>query len=166
MNGTVIVGLDGSSAAAKALAWAWDMARATGRTLQVVHTWHGDSAPAYVSMADLYREGKLAARQDAYEWVAAAVVDDGTVSWRLEVLQGSAGPVLVQAAADEDDCVLVVGTHEHQGLGRVLHGSVSHYVLTHAPCPVVAVPPPAPELVTVHADPSVQSLEFPAVPRF
>jgi hypothetical protein len=62
--------------------------------------------------------------------------------------------------------VLVVGTHEHLGLGRVLHGSVSHYVLSHAPCPVVAVPPPRPELVTVHADPSVQPVEMPDVPRF
>jgi hypothetical protein len=34
----------------------------------------------------------------------------------------------------------VVGTREHTGWGRVLGGSVSHYCLSHAHCPVVAVP--------------------------
>ena len=166
MKGTVIVGLDGSSAAAQALRWAWDLARTTGRKLRVVHTWRGDAAQVYVRVADLNLEAERGARWAAQEWMAAAVDDDGSVSWRLQVVQGSAGPVLVRAAAEEDDCVLVVGTHEHLGLGRVLHGSVSHYVLSHAPCPVVAVPPPRPELVTVHADPSVQPVEMPDVPRF
>jgi nucleotide-binding universal stress UspA family protein len=167
MNGTVIVGLDGSTAAARALHWAWDLARATGRQLRVVHTWRGDVAAAYVSVADLRREQEIRARQDAQEWLAdAGVLDDDSVRWALEVVEGPPGPTLVRAAAEQDDCVLVVGTHEHHGLGRVLHGSVSHYVLSHATCPVVAVPPPGPELVTVHADPSVQSVEMPDVPRF
>jgi nucleotide-binding universal stress UspA family protein len=166
MSGTVIVGLDGSSAAAEALRWARDLARATRRTLRVVHTWHSDLTPLYAPVGDLGLDEERAARVDAQEWVAAAVVDDGTVSWQLQVVQGSPGPTLVRAAAEEDDCVLVVGTHEHHGLGRVLHGSVSHYVLSHARCPVVAVPPPAPELVTVHADPSVQRFGVPDVPRF
>ena len=36
----------------------------------------------------------------------------------------------------------MVGTREHVGLGRLLTGSVSHYCLSHAGCPVVAVPSP------------------------
>ena len=38
--------------------------------------------------------------------------------------------------------LLVVGTGEHVGLGRIMLGSTSHYCLGHAPCPVVAVPAP------------------------
>jgi nucleotide-binding universal stress UspA family protein len=37
--------------------------------------------------------------------------------------------------------VLVVGTREHTGLRRAVAGSVSHYCLSHAGVPVVAVPP-------------------------
>jgi nucleotide-binding universal stress UspA family protein len=166
MTGTVIVGLDRSRAASQAARWAWELARATGRPLRVVHTWHSDVAPVYVPVGDLDLDEERAARREAEDWLAAAVADDATVSWRLEVVQGSPGPVLVRAAEDEDDCLIVVGTHEHQGLGRVRHGSVSHYVLSHADCPVVAVPPPPPELVTVHADPSVLPVELPDVPRF
>jgi nucleotide-binding universal stress UspA family protein len=35
---------------------------------------------------------------------------------------------------------LVVGTRDHVGLGRLFAGSISHYCLSHASCPVVAVP--------------------------
>jgi Universal stress protein family len=51
---------------------------------------------------------------------------------------GYAGEVLV--ARSRDAQLLVVGTREYAGLGRLLVGSVSHYCLSHASCPVVAVP--------------------------
>jgi nucleotide-binding universal stress UspA family protein len=58
--------------------------------------------------------------------------------WQLGFARGDAGPVLVREAKDAQ--LLVVGTREHVGLGRLLVGSISHYCLTHATCPVVAVP--------------------------
>ncbi len=166
MSATIVVGLDESDAAAQALVWAWDLARTTGRTLRVVHTWRPDAASAYVPVAEIRHEEEQAARKAAEQWTARLDRDDSSVTWRLEVIEGAPGPTLVAAAAADDDCVLVVGTHEHRGLGRVLHGSISHYVLSHAACPVVAVPPPAPQLVTVHADPSELQIEVPDVPRF
>jgi nucleotide-binding universal stress UspA family protein len=167
MNGTVIVGLDGSSAAAEALRWACDLARATGRTLRVVHTWHSDLTPLYAPVGDLDLDEETR-RPGGRPGVDGLPPSSTTArsSWRLDVVQGSPGPALVRVAAEEDDCVLVVGTHEHHGLGRVLHGSISHYVLSHAPCPVVAVPPPEPELVAVYGEPSAQSVGMPDVPRF
>lgn len=60
--------------------------------------------------------------------------------WLLEYTGGpAAGPVLV--AESEHALVLVVGTREHTGLDRIISGSVSHYCLSHATRPVVAVPP-------------------------
>jgi hypothetical protein len=35
---------------------------------------------------------------------------------------------------------LVLGNRDHVGIDRLLVGSVSHYCLSHASCPVVAVP--------------------------
>jgi nucleotide-binding universal stress UspA family protein len=32
--------------------------------------------------------------------------------------------------------LIVVGSHSHQGLKRLLLGSVAHYVVNHAPCSV------------------------------
>jgi hypothetical protein len=46
--------------------------------------------------------------------------------------------------AAERAALSVVGTREHVGLGRLLSGSVSHYCLSHALCPIVAAPAPSP----------------------
>ncbi len=165
MSGTVVVGLDGSQASAEALTWARDFARVTHRRTRVLHAWRDDATTVYAPVAELRHEQGRAARAAAESWLAA-VQPDPSAPWILELVEGSAGPQLLAAAAQEDDCVLVVGTHEHRGLGRVLHGSTSHFLLSHADCPVVAVPPPRPELVTVHADPSTLVTEVPDVPRF
>ena len=166
MSGTVIVGLDGTAAAATALRWAWDLARETGRELRVVHTWRIDAPPVYAPVGELRRDEEQAARRSAAQWMAAAITDDGSVRWHLEVVEGAAAPTLVAVAAAQESCVLVVGTQEHHGLGRLLHGSVSHYVVSHAGCPVVAVPPMSPGRVTIYPDPSELAVTEPHVPRF
>ena len=48
------------------------------------------------------------------------------------------GPTLVAQSASAS--LLVVGTRENAGWSRLVHGSVSHYCLSHARCPVVVVP--------------------------
>jgi nucleotide-binding universal stress UspA family protein len=58
--------------------------------------------------------------------------------WTLDVQPGAPGPVHVERSRGA--LVLVVGTQEHTGLRRAVAGSVSHYCLSHADVPVVAVP--------------------------
>jgi nucleotide-binding universal stress UspA family protein len=61
---------------------------------------------------------------------------------RPDVLRGPAGPVLVRAASEPGD-LLVIGAGRRGGIGGVLARQVSRYCLAHACCPVVAVPPPS-----------------------
>ena len=58
--------------------------------------------------------------------------------WLFQFAKGDAGPVLVRQSRDAS--LLVVGTPEHVGLGRLIAGSVAHYCVSHAACPVVVVP--------------------------
>jgi hypothetical protein len=58
----------------------------------------------------------------------------------LEFVDGPIGHELVRRSGAVR--LLEVGNQEHIGLGRVLAGSVSHYCLSRAECPVVAVPIP------------------------
>jgi hypothetical protein len=62
--------------------------------------------------------------------------------WLIQFAHGEVGAVLVHQAEHAE--LLVVGTREHVGLGRLVAGSVSHYCLSHALCPVVTVPAPSP----------------------
>jgi len=59
-----------------------------------------------------------------------------------QVVVGDPGLVLCRLAAEGEFDVLVVGSHGSGFLKRVLLGSVSHFVLHHAPCPVLVVRSP------------------------
>jgi nucleotide-binding universal stress UspA family protein len=76
---------------------------------------------------------------DAEAEVAATVADlDAEATAR--VVTGDPGPTLCRIADEDDDDLLVVGSHGSGFLKRVVLGSVSHHVLHHATCPVLVVP--------------------------
>ena len=76
------------------------------------------------------------------ESAAQALVATGReLGVRVEFLiwVGDAGESIVEAAAAEGADLLVVGSHRRGAVGHVFIGSVSAYVVRHAPCPVLVV---------------------------
>jgi nucleotide-binding universal stress UspA family protein len=142
MRNEIVVGLDESPSSKAALDWAAEQARSVGAVLRAVHALDWPSGlssagfPVPANLMDVSRDEL----KDSYRQAITAVFD--TVSprpeWILQVASGDAGEVLVRQSKDAR--LLVVGTREHVGLARILNGSVSHYCLSHAVCPVVAVP--------------------------
>ena len=151
----IVVGVDESPASAAALRWAAHHARATGMPLRLVHTWSMTamaSAAVTAGAAEYVEAAAADARARVTRWVLDTLGGDAAqVRWTLEVYEGGAGPLLVSASLGAP--LVVVGTREHTGLRRALSGSVSHYVLSHAAVPVVAVPaPPSPPAERREAD--------------
>jgi nucleotide-binding universal stress UspA family protein len=136
----IVVGIDDGPAAGAALRWAAEQAKLTSRPLRVVHAWQLSSFEPAAGSAQ-YVEAALAdARARATSWVLHALgADASEVRWSLDIVEGGPGPALVERSHHAD--LLALGTHEHTGLRRIL-GSVSHYCLSHAVAPVVAVPSP------------------------
>lgn len=138
----IVVGIDESRTSAAALRWAVAHAKQSGMPLRLVHAWQlsAVAAEAVAAGAGAYLEAAAAdARARATQWILETLGGGAAeVRWTLEVHEGGAGPVL--AAAAHGARLVVVGTHEHTGLRRAITGSVSHYVLSHAEVPVVAVP--------------------------
>lgn len=139
---TIVVGVADSPQARAALRWAADMARSTGSTLVGVHVleWPqvGDLY-AYSVVADQVfpdpEELEAAYRTPSQQAFAEVDPEPG---WTLRFAQGHAGHVLVEESRDAR--MLVLGSCVHTGLVRLLNGSVGHYCLNHAQCPLVAVP--------------------------
>ena len=52
------------------------------------------------------------------------------------VRDGEPGRAAVEEAKGWGADLIVIGSRGHTGLRRLLEGSVSHYVVDHAPCPV------------------------------
>lgn len=134
----IVVGVDESAASTAALRWAAEQATLTGRRLRAVHAWSLPSADE-LSGASLREVSSADARARATRWLEDALRPDHTAAQPLlSVVEGQPGPVLVEASRTAG--LLVVGTHEHTGLRRLVSGSVSHYCISHAEVPVVAVP--------------------------
>ena len=55
------------------------------------------------------------------------------------VRDGEPGPAVIEEAREWGADLIVLGSRGHSGLRRLLEGSVSRYVVDHAPCPVEVI---------------------------
>lgn len=135
----IVVGIDGSQASRRALAWAVEQARSSGATVQAVHAWLPPDLGADRVTRALGDPGSLEAEgRRELELVVDDLDESGLVApIQRTLVRGDADRALLDAARGAD--VLVVGS---RGLGsaRGTLGSVSHSVIAGAPCPVVVVP--------------------------
>jgi len=136
----IMVGVDGSDGAARAVWWAVAEAEARPARITAVMAWtcldprHGsgqtDFDPAYTE--DTARQALDHYLVDAVGEVAAHSIDRRTPC-------DLPARALLDAAADAD--LLVLGTRGLGGFKGLLLGSVAHQLVSHSPCPVVVVPP-------------------------
>jgi nucleotide-binding universal stress UspA family protein len=164
--GRIVVGVDGSPNARRALAWAAAEARLRQAVLQVVHAYHAKNlaAPVYFGSQHTYDasvgaggvpEPELTAsvqRREAFEGAVRSQADElleallGELAEKLRGVEVQPTVVedrhpaqaLVQLSVDAD--LLVVGSRGRGGFSELLLGSVSHASVLHAVCPVVVVP--------------------------
>jgi nucleotide-binding universal stress UspA family protein len=135
---TIVVALDGSPHAERALSVARDLAKESGGSIEAVH----------VREIAVVRGGAQTAHADEpeVERKVRAQVDDlksGGVSANLHVLSSTGAPAhQIADVADEVGAdLIVVGTRGHAAVAGLLLGSVTQRLLHLAHCPVLAVPP-------------------------
>ena len=136
----IVVGFDLSPSSQQALAWAADYARLTGLPLQAVHAVNVPAAVASIAVLgmptpepeDEIEEGYRREITEAFQAVGTEP------DWKLDFFIDDPGPAVM--GASEDAAIIVMGTREHRGIGRLVYGSVSRYCLSHSKVPVVAVP--------------------------
>lgn len=140
----IIVGASGSPGSLQALRFAADLARDDDAALIPVLAWlppGGDQADRRQPSVYLRKVWKEAAWQRL--WNALDLAWGGLpadLRAAPAVLRGEAGQVLVDAACEPRD-LLVVGAGRRGALRRMIGCRVSRYCLAHAHCPVIAVPP-------------------------
>ena len=135
----IVVGVDDDAASDGVLRWAARQSQLTGLVLRVVHVWKMSAlVAAATSGAHNYRAAAAGdARARLTQRVGNTLGGSIDVRWTLEVIEGSPGPALVVRSAGAQ--LLVLGTGATTGLRRAALGSVSHYCLSHAVPPIVAV---------------------------
>jgi nucleotide-binding universal stress UspA family protein len=133
MSRQIVVGVDGSPPAERALVWAVDAATRDDAQLLIAHG--GDVLPK----AELALGGGRDYSRDLLRDAVATAIDvGGTCNVSTVLRQQSPAELLLELS--DDARMVVVGTH---GAGRIvgaLLGSVAYRVAAHARCPVVVVP--------------------------
>lgn len=141
--GRIVVGVDGSHQAEKAIDWALKESRLHGDDVILVHAWHypalaltgyaGTTLPV-VGAEDIKKlaEEFLATLTEGVMGRAPGVHVDA------RLVEGHPAAVLVEAS--ESARLLVVGTRGLGGFKGMLMGSVSTACAHHTRCPLVIVP--------------------------
>ncbi|ASR39386.1 universal stress protein [Prauserella marina] len=144
VKGPVVVGVDGSEASLNALEFAFEEASARGVRLIAVHTWNDVTLEATLRM---YPFSVDPADVDAEE---KAVLDAQVALWQdkfpgveVETVVERGRPVRALLERAGRAQLVVVGSRGRGGFTGMLLGSTSRALVTHAPCPVAIVRPPA-----------------------
>ena len=139
----IVVGIDGSAGARRAVHWAIALAKRTGAEIVAVHigqpilndlTVYGYATP--VPLPDWQDEVR-----GNFQEVWCLPLRKSGVPFRTVFDEGPAGPQLLEVAEREGAGLIVTGSRGLGPVREVIVGSVSHYVAQHADVPVVVVPP-------------------------
>jgi nucleotide-binding universal stress UspA family protein len=131
----ILVAVDGSENSVAAVTWAADLASSTGAEVIAVHAlgllerMDTESEPSEPHRDEIQRRFET-------EWCAPL---DGLKSRRL-LRDGSAVPVLLGVADEEDVDLIVLGSRGLGGYPELLLGSTSTQVAQHSHRPVTIVP--------------------------
>jgi nucleotide-binding universal stress UspA family protein len=82
-------------------------------------------------------------RAELRRFIASAA---GTPSVEVVVEMADTGPEILRQAIDRKVDLIVMGTHGRAGLRHVLLGSVAEKTIRNASCPILVVPPHAPDV--------------------
>lgn len=150
----ILVATDGTAACARAFDAAVELARELGASLVTLSVAAGategsigtasdplDGAEEAIAALEHHdpADARATAVAQAQAAAAAAASLGVDASWRA--WEGPIGDAILAAAAAEEADLIVVGSHCRGAIGRLVLGSVSDYVVRHAPVPVMVVRP-------------------------
>jgi nucleotide-binding universal stress UspA family protein len=137
--GRILCALDFADGLMVALQYGRDLAEAAAAQLTVLHVIELPAAGVDTSEADVagYRVARFGY---ARECMKASLAD---VRGRCDVhellLVGKPEQEIIRIASEQESDLIVMGIHGRSAVDLALAGSVTHHVVRHAPCPVLAV---------------------------
>lgn len=138
----IVVGVDGSEHARRAVQWCADHAKAFGAEVIAVHVMETPvplASGAFYAVPSLGPEEREELREViATKWCKPLA--DAGVEYQVRLMDGGAALALIQAADSEDAALVVVGRRGLGGFAEFWVGSTSHQLTHHLGRPLVIIP--------------------------
>lgn len=156
MFNKILVAIDNSAISRHVFAEALSLAKAYNAQLMLLHVLSGEqeggsSLPIFPTMGyypgisdrtlELYRQQWQTLEKQGLELLRSFTAQANTAGVITEFSQtaGSPGRTICEAASGWNANLIVIGRRGLSGLSELFLGSVSNYVLHHAPCSVLTV---------------------------
>lgn len=139
---TLVVGFDGQAASVAALRTAADLAHLLAGDLHVVHCVDLRDYPVDSDADPELWENHARRALEHLHAKASATLAEHPVTWTYHAWNGHAAKLLVTVADELQALMIVVGTHRHRSLSRMMRRSVSRGVAWSSHCPVLLVSDP------------------------
>ena len=140
----ILVGVDGSEAAARALSWSSGLAVRIGTAQLVVATVYVADPSGPRGWAEAHELTRVRLER----WCQPA--RDVGVTYHPVVLDGESGPALLAAATEHDIELTVVSRRGRGGFDALVAGSTADYLAHHTRRPLAIVPPEGSATPPVH----------------
>lgn len=136
-SNVVVVGLDGSDSAQRAVSWAAEEAARRGAPLRIVHA----ELPLPADALDMTGMARSALHDEAMAWVQKAIskVSEVAPGVEVQVRVEVNTPAWLLEQESQTAALVVVGSRGLGGFGGLVVGSIAVALSCHAKCPVVVV---------------------------
>jgi nucleotide-binding universal stress UspA family protein len=133
----ILLATDGSEYSRKATERALKLVQSSGGTLKIVSVL--EISPHIYAVAPEVTEEKIKLPKQYVEEVKEQATSRGILAESFVREAEYPDQIITEVAQEKDIDLIVMGSHGRTGLKRLLMGSVTERVITHAPCPVLVV---------------------------
>jgi len=141
----ILIANDFSHASESAMALARFLFETCGASLDLVHVFNPNAfeipMPYHFPAAGATWTGEHMLRLREQGEKALQEVAETVPGVQTHFLEGRPGPRVCEFAEENDNDLIILGSHGYGGLDRLFLGSVALYVSCHAPCTVMTVKP-------------------------
>jgi nucleotide-binding universal stress UspA family protein len=148
---TIVVPLDGSELAERALGPALELRQKLGAKIILVRAVESlaqrlvqtpaviETAGAAAANVELMEDVVEAEQAEAKTYLQALIAKAGNIDGEAVIVEGKAADAIVELAKQRKAGLIVMSSHGHGGLGRLIFGSTTDEVLQHSAVPVLLI---------------------------
>lgn len=145
----ILIALDYNPAAQKVAETGQLLATALGADLILVHViaepaWYALEYSPVMGYQGAYTDNTAMLgkeiKEEASSFLAATASHLGNPSLKTMILEGDVEEALLDCAASENADLIVMGSHKHHGIDRILSPDLAVHLVKHSTIPVLSVP--------------------------